>query len=169
LVSGLVGDHGIAVMSAREGLEVASPVQSDSAPLYDLVAGMLEAADSIHCLRDPTRGGLATALCEIATKSQVGMIVEEQAIPVRESVRGLCELLGLDPLYVACEGRLLAVVGDDRAAAVLAAMRRHPLGRDAALIGRVVPSHAGTVVMETCVGGTRILDLLSGEQLPRIC
>jgi hydrogenase expression/formation protein HypE len=169
LVSGPVGDHGMAVMARREGLEVNCPIESDSAALHELVAAMLATTDAIHCLRDPTRGGLATALNEIATRSEVGIALEESTIPVRESVRGLCELLGLDPLYVACEGRLLAVVGEEAGPRVLAAMRQHPLGQEAVRIGHVVSEHRAPVVMHTCVGGTRIVDVLSGEQLPRIC
>jgi hydrogenase expression/formation protein HypE len=169
IVSGPLGDHGTAVMARREGLELDCPVQSDSAALHELVAVMLKASGQIHCLRDPTRGGLATTLCEIATSSEVGIVIDETAIPVRPAVRGLCELLGLDPLYVACEGRLVAIVAAADAAQVLAAMTAHPQGVDAKLIGHVVAEHATTVVMRTCVGGTRIVDLLSGEQLPRIC
>ena len=169
LVSGPVGDHGMAVMSRREGLEFETPIDSDTAPLHDLVDTMLNASSGIRCLRDPTRGGLATTVNEIAKSSHVGMVLEESAIPVREPVSGLCELLGLDPLYVACEGRLVAIVSADDADAVLAAMRSHPLASGAAEVGQVVDDHPNSVVMKTCVGGTRLVDVLSGEQLPRIC
>jgi len=169
IVSGPVGDHGMAVMARREGLEFDTPIESDTAPLHDLVATMLTASNAIRCLRDPTRGGLATTLCEIAKSSGVGMVLNETAIPVREPVAALCELLGLDPLYVACEGRLAAIVKAGDADAVLETMHSHPLGAAAVVIGEVVADHPANVVMRTCVGGTRIVDVLSGEQLPRIC
>jgi len=169
LVSGPIGRHGIAVLSVREGLAFESPVESDTAPLAELVGVMLAASREIHVLRDPTRGGLATALNEIAGASGTGMALSEPHIPVDEAVRGACELLGLDPLYVANEGRLLAVVPPEAAEAVLAAMRAHPSGREAAMIGEVVADHPGLVVMRSRIGGERVIDLLSGEQLPRIC
>jgi hydrogenase expression/formation protein HypE len=169
LVSGPIGRHGIAVLSVREGLAFESPVESDTAPLAELVGAMLAASREIHVLRDPTRGGLATALNEIAGASGTGMTLSETHIPVDEAVRGACELLGLDPLYVANEGRLLAVVPSETADAVLAAMRAHPSGREAAMIGEVVADHPGLVVMRSRIGGERVIDLLSGEQLPRIC
>lgn len=173
LLSGFIGDHGMAIMSQREGLEFEGAIESDCASLHTLVAAMLEvpssSRDFLHCLRDPTRGGAATTLNEIARRANVGMLLQEQAIPVRESVRGACEILGLDPLYVANEGKLLAVVRPDMADAVLAQMRAHPLGRDAALIGEVVADHPGMVLMKTGVGGTRVLDVMFSEQLPRIC
>lgn len=169
IVSGPVGDHGMAVMSRREGLEFDTPIESDTAPLHELVAAMLAASDGIRCLRDPTRGGLATTLNEIAKSSGIGMMLDETSIPVREPVAALCELLGLDPLYVACEGRLVAIIPADDADAVLETMRSHSLGQEAVVVGDVVRDHVNTVVMRTCVGGTRIVDELSGEQLPRIC
>jgi hydrogenase expression/formation protein HypE len=169
LVSGPIGDHGIAVLSVREGLEFETTLESDTAPLHTLVQAMLEVSREIHCLRDPTRGGLATTLCELATSSHVGMVIEEQLIPLREEVRGACEMLGLDPLYVACEGRLAAIVGEQDVEAILARMRTHPLGREARRIGRVVPEHSGTVVMRTALGSERVVETLSGAQLPRIC
>jgi hydrogenase expression/formation protein HypE len=169
LVSGPIGRHGIAVLSVREGLAFESPVESDTAPLAGLVGVMLAASREIHVLRDPTRGGLATALNEIAGASGTGMALSETHIPIDEAVRGACELLGLDPLYVANEGRLLAVVPPEAADAVLAAMRAHPSGREAAMIGEVVADHPGLVVMRSRIGGERVIDLLSGEQLPRIC
>lgn len=173
IVSGYIGDHGIAILSQRENLEFEGVVGSDTAPLDGLVAAMLDAVSdqpgSIHCLRDPTRGGLATTLNEIAGRSGVAVRLEETAIPVRETVKGACEILGLDPLYVANEGKLVAMVAPDAADRVLAAMHAHPLGQDARVIGEVVAEPAGRVVMRTEVGGTRIVDVLFGEQLPRIC
>jgi hydrogenase expression/formation protein HypE len=169
LLSGYVGDHGMAILSKRENLEFEGAIESDTAPLHGLVAVMLEASYDIHCLRDPTRGGLATTLTEFATASGVGIELIESQIPVREAVRGACEILGLDPLYVANEGKLVAVVAPQAAQAVLDAMRAHPLGRDACLIGEVVAEHPRMVIMKTGIGGSRIVDTLFGEQLPRIC
>lgn len=169
ILSGPLGDHGMAVMAQREGLEFKSSIESDTAALHGLVQTMLDASSELRCLRDPTRGGLATTLNELANRSQVGMVLEETRIPVRDTVAGLCELLGLDPLYVACEGRLVAIAAAHETDAILQAMRGHPEGRDATVIGEVVERHASTVVMKTCVGGTRMVDVLSGEQLPRIC
>jgi hydrogenase expression/formation protein HypE len=177
ILNGCVGDHGIAIMSQRENLEFEGAVQSDTAPLHTLVGAMLEAAESalgpaaniIHCLRDPTRGGVATTLNEIAGRSEIGMELEEKQIPVRETVKGACEILGLDPLYVANEGKLIAIVAAEGADAVLKAMCAHPLGSEARLIGTVVAAHASMVLMKTEIGGTRVLDLMFGEQLPRIC
>ena len=173
LLSGYIGDHGMAIMSRREGLEFEGAIESDCASLNGLVAAMLATpsspADFIHCLRDPTRGGAATTLNEIAKRANVGMLLREIALPVRESVRGACEVLGLDPLYVANEGKLLAIVEPAMADAVLQQMRAHPLGRDAAIIGEVVADHPGMVLMKTEIGGTRVLDVMFGEQLPRIC
>jgi hydrogenase expression/formation protein HypE len=169
LVSGPIGRHGIAVLSVREGLAFESPVESDTAPLAGLVGAMLAASREIHVLRDPTRGGLATALNEIAGAARVGMALSEAQVPIDDAVRGACELLGLDPLYVANEGRLLAVTPPETAEQVLAAMRAHPSGPEAAMIGEVVADHPGLVVMRSRVGGERVIDLLSGEQLPRIC
>jgi hydrogenase expression/formation protein HypE len=174
ILSGYIGDHGMAIMSQRENLEFEGAITSDCASLHGLVADMLstppgDGAEFIHCLRDPTRGGVATTLNEIAKRAGVGMFLREQSIPVRESVKGGCELLGLDPLYVANEGKLLAVVVPERAGAVLHQMREHPLGKDAAIIGEVVAEHPGMVLMKTQIGGTRVLDVMFGEQLPRIC
>ncbi len=169
LLSGSLGDHGIAILSQREGLEFESPITSDSAPLHTLVKVMLEAGPGIRCLRDPTRGGLSSALNEIAAQSRVGMTLEEPAVPIKEAVRGACELLGLDPLYVANEGKLVAIVPAEHAEAVLAAMRAHPLGKEAAIIGTVTAEHPGVVTMRTSLGTSRIVDMLSGDQLPRIC
>ena len=169
LLSGTIGDHGIAIMSRRENLEFESTIESDTAALHSLVAAMLEASPQIHCLRDPTRGGVATTLNEIAKSSGVGMVIEERQIPVRDTVQGACEILGLDPLYVANEGKLLAIVAPEAAAAVLRRMRDHPLGRDSQMIGEVVRDNPGMVLMKTGIGGTRVVDVLFGEQLPRIC
>jgi len=169
LVSGTLGDHGMAVMIRREGLAFESELKSDCAPLNGLVAQLLEAAPHAHCLRDPTRGGLATALNEIAGRAGVGIEIEEVSIPVRDEVRAACELLGLDPLYVANEGKLIAIVPADEADAALAAMRGHPLGCDATIIGHTTEEHSGRVVLRTPLGARRILGMLVGEQLPRIC
>jgi hydrogenase expression/formation protein HypE len=174
LLSGYIGDHGMTIMSQREGLEFEAAIESDCAPLHGLVAAMLETpsageSDFVHCLRDPTRGGVATTLNEIAKRAGVGMLLREPSIPVRESVKGACEVLGLDPLYVANEGKLVAIVAATMADTVLAQMRRHEHGRDAKLIGEVVAEHPGMVLMKTEIGGTRVLDVMFGEQLPRIC
>jgi hydrogenase expression/formation protein HypE len=169
LVSGTVGDHGTAVLSMREGLSFEAPVQSDSAPLNGLVADMMAVSDQIHAMRDPTRGGLATTLNEIALQSDVGIELKEEQIPLREGVTGACELLGLDPLYLANEGKLIAFVAPDDADAVLDCIKAHPYGKEGAIIGRVVAENRGRVFMKTGIGGTRILDMLAGEQLPRIC
>ncbi|GAB4287637.1 MAG: hydrogenase expression/formation protein HypE [Roseovarius sp.] len=167
LVSGSMGDHGATVMGLRAGFGVESDVRSDSAALHGLVAALLEATGALHCLRDPTRGGLAAVLNEIAAASGVAMRIEEEAIPVRPEVAGLCDLLGLDPLYVANEGKLVAILPAAEAEAALAAMRAHPLGREAAIIGEV---RAGDgVEMRTRFGGIRTVDWIAGEQLPRIC
>lgn len=169
LVSGPIGDHGVAVMSLRENLSFGTAIESDSAALHDLVARMVERVPGVHCLRDPTRGGLGSALNEIAASSAVGMQLEESSIPVRPGVRAACELLGLDPLYVACEGRLLAICDPGDAEALLTAMRSHALGAEAADIGEVVEDPHHFVEMRTAFGGRRMVDWLSGEQLPRIC
>ncbi|HEX7423252.1 MAG TPA: hydrogenase expression/formation protein HypE [Terriglobales bacterium] len=169
LLSGSIGEHGIAILALREGLEFESAVESDSAALHTLVADMLQVTDAIRCMRDPTRGGLSSALNEIAAQSRVGIELDERAIPVREEVRGACELLGLDPLYVANEGKLIAIVESSVAEKLLAAMRRHPLGQHAQIIGTVGESNPGLVTMRTPLGTTRIVDMLAGDQLPRIC
>ena len=169
ILSGTVADHGMAIMATREGLEFETEILSDTAPLHGLVDAMLEVSSEIRCLRDPTRGGVVTTLNEIARRSHVGIVIHERSIPVREDVKGACELLGLDPLYVANEGKLIAIVGPGDAERVLARMRDHRDGKDAQLIGEVVADHPRMVVMRTGIGGTRIVDLLTGEQLPRIC
>ncbi len=168
ILSGSIGDHGMAVMSVREGLEFEGEIRSDTAPLHALVQVMLNAGE-IHALRDPTRGGLATSLCEIAMASSVGVEIESTAVLVREDVKGACEILGLDPLFVANEGKLIAFVPDACAEAIVKAMRGHPAGRDAKVIGRTVNDHASMVLLTTEIGGRRILDLPFTEQLPRIC
>jgi hydrogenase expression/formation protein HypE len=169
LLSGPIGDHGIAILSQREGLAFGGDVRSDTAPLHGLVAAMLAAFPGVHALRDPTRGGLAATLVEIASRRRLGIEADEGAIPVREAVRGACEMLGLDPLHVANEGKLVAFVPEEGADRVLEAMRGHPLGRDAARIGRVTADHPSRVVLRTPIGGRRVLDLPFGEALPRIC
>lgn len=169
LVSGSVGDHGVAIMSSRENLEFETTIESDSAALHTLVADMVAAVPDIHCLRDPTRGGLASTLNELALQSTVGMRLHEKAIPVKPQVAAACELLGLDPLYVANEGKLICICPAEEAERLLAVMRQHPLGHDAAIIGEVVEDDLGFVQMETALGGSRVVDWLAGEQLPRIC
>ena len=169
VLSGTIGDHGIAVLSKREGLKFNTPVPSDCAPLNDLVAAMLGASKDIHCMRDPTRGGLATTLNDFAGQSNVGMMIEEDKIPVDRAVLAACELLGLDPLYIANEGKLVAIVPVNDAAAVLRRMKRQQYGKNAAIIGEVVAEHPRRVVMKTLLGASRIIDMPVGELLPRIC
>lgn len=169
LVSGTLGDHGIAIMSVREGLEFETALESDSAALNGLTEVILDACPRTRCMRHPTRGGLSSVLNELAEGSRVGVVLDEEAIPLRREVRAACELLGLDPLYVANEGKVVVVVPRDDAARVLDTMRAHPLGRDAAAVGHIVADHPGMVILKSRVGGERIVTLLSGEQLPRIC
>jgi hydrogenase expression/formation protein HypE len=169
IVSGTIGDHGIAIMSVREGLEFETVLASDCAPLADLTDTMLRACPRIRWMRDPTRGGLSSALNELAGAANVGVTLEERALPIRREVRAACELLGLDPLYVANEGKLIAAVPEGEVDQLLNAMRRHPLGENAALIGSVVADHPGLVTMKTLIGGERLVTMLAGEQLPRIC
>ncbi|HVB74935.1 MAG TPA: hydrogenase expression/formation protein HypE [Ktedonobacteraceae bacterium] len=170
LLSGAVGDHGIAIMLAREALEIETDVQSDTTPLHTLVAALLEAAgDGVHCLKDPTRGGVATSLNEMALGSEVSVGLDEHAIPLHAGVRGACEILGLDPLTIANEGKLLAIVAPEQAGKALEAMRSHPAGREAAIIGTVQAEPAGMVFLRTDIGGMRVLDMLVGDPLPRIC
>jgi len=169
LLSGTIGDHGIAIMSQREGLRFSMTLESDCAPLNKLVSQMLEVSSSVHCLRDPTRGGLATTLNELARQSKVGVVVEEAKIPVKGEVKAACELLGLDPIYVANEGKMVAVVDPADANKILASMKKNNYGRDAAIIGEVTNEHQGKLVMKTKLGPSRIVDMLSGELLPRIC
>ena len=169
LVNGTLGDHGIAIMSLRAGLEFETQIVSDSAPLNDLVGTMLDVCPGVRVLRDLTRGGLAAAANEIARAAQVSLVIEEQAVPIQPAVQNACEILGLDPLHVANEGKLLAIVPPERAESVLAAMHDHPLGQEAALIGRVAAEHAGLVIGQTAIGSRRVIDLPPGELLPRIC
>jgi len=169
IVSGFIGDHGVAIMSAREGLQFETSIESDTAPLNGLVDAILDVCPGISVLRDPTRGGVATTLNEISRSSGMGMVLHENSLPVRDEVRGACEVLGLDPLYVANEGKLLAIVPEKDSARVLDAMKNHPLGSDAALIGRVTADHPSIVRITTTIGSSRIIDMLTGEQLPRIC
>ena len=191
ILSGFIGDHGIAILAQREGLEFETTIESDSAALHGLVGEMLKikyekgasllaevarsgnsavgSAGGIRCMRDPTRGGLSSTLNEIAERSRIGIEIEEEKIPVRDDVRGACEMLGLDPLYVANEGKLVAIVSPDAADGLVNIMRQHPLGREARIIGTVTDKNAGLVTMRTTLGTTRIVDMLAGDQLPRIC
>jgi len=169
LLSGTIGDHGIAILSCREGLEFGGAIASDTTPLTGLVEAVLRACQDVHAMRDPTRGGVAATLVEIATRQRLGIEIDEARLPVRDVVRGACEMLGLDPLLVANEGKLVAFVPEPEAEGALAAMRSHPLGRDAARIGRVTGDHPGVVWARTSIGGTRTLELPYGEMLPRIC
>jgi len=169
ILSGSIGDHGIAVISQREGLQFTSSVKSDCAPLNKLVAEMLDSGVEIRCMRDPTRGGLASTLNEFAESSRVGIRIEEQSLPVHEGVQAACELLGFDPLYVANEGKLVAVVAANGAEKIVDVMRRNKYGKEAVIIGEVVSEHPGRVILKTRMGASRIVDMLVGEQLPRIC
>lgn len=169
IVSGAIATHGMAIMSVREGLAFETPIESDTAALHELVAAILSASADVHVLRDPTRGGVASVLNEIAESAKAGIRIRETSLPIRDDVRGACEILGLDPLYVANEGKLLAFVPKADSERVLMAMRNDPCGRDATIIGDVVADHPGIVVMTTRIGANRVVDMLSGEQLPRIC
>ena len=169
LLSGTIGDHGMAIMSQREEVNFPMDLESDCAPLNKLVSQMLEVSSRIHCMRDPTRGGLATTLNELARQSKVSVVVEEAKIPVKEEVKAACELLGLDPIYVANEGKLVAIVDRADAEQILAQMRKNSYGRDAVIIGEITTEHPGKVIMKTKLGPSRIVDMLSGELLPRIC
>lgn len=169
ILSGTMADHGMTILTQREGLTFDSALQSDSAPLNRMVEKILSASDKVHVLRDPTRGGVGTTLNEIAESSGVGILLQEERLPIRDAVAGVCELLGFDPLYVANEGKLLAFVAAEDADTVLEAIRSDVYGREACLIGDVTDDHPGRVVMETRIGGHRIVDMLTGEQLPRIC
>ena len=169
LLSGSMADHGIAVLTQREGLKFDADVRSDTAPLNQMVQAILETTQEVHVLRDPTRGGVGTTLNEIAQQSKAGIRLFEERLPVKKEVAGICELLGFDPLYLANEGKLLCFVPSNRSDAVLAAIKREPYGQDACFIGEVVEQHPGRVVLQTRIGGERIVDMLTGEQLPRIC
>jgi hydrogenase expression/formation protein HypE len=169
ILSGTIGDHGVSILSARSGLEFETAIQSDSAALNGLVESILDASANISVLRDPTRGGVATTLNEISRSAGVGMVLEESLIPVAPPVRGACEVLGLDPLYIANEGKLLVILPEKEADKVLRKMRNHPLGSEACVIGKLVAEHPSVVRMTTSIGSSRIIDMLTGEQLPRIC
>jgi len=169
ILSGTIGDHGIAIMSQREGLRFETFLESDCAPLNKLVAQIVEVCPNTHCLRDPTRGGLATTLNEFAQQSNVGIVIEEDKIPVKKEVKAACELLGFDPIHVANEGKLVAIVESGDADEVLAQMKQNCYGKDAAIIGEVTDDYPGRVIMKTRLGPSRIIDMLSGELLPRIC
>jgi hydrogenase expression/formation protein HypE len=169
LVSGPIGDHGVTVLLARGELDIVSDLPSDTAPLNGIIADLLAAVPGVRAMRDATRGGVATVLNEIARASEVAVVLNEAAVPVRTEVRGACEILGIDPLYVACEGRFVAVVDGDQADLALATLRAHPLGRDAAIVGKIVPDPPTLVLLNTAFGGTRIVDVLVGDPLPRIC
>ncbi len=169
LLSGCIGDHGMAVMLAREALELDADIETDSAPLHDLVAALLQAAPDTRIIKDPTRGGVASVLNDIASRTQLAISIEEDRVPVRLPVRGACEILGLEPLHIANEGKLVAIVPAAQAEAALKAMRRHAYGADAAAIGTVLPQPAGMVLLRTGIGGSRVLDMLVGDPLPRIC
>lgn len=169
IVSGYIGDHGMAVMLAREALELEAVIESDSAPLHGLVAALLAAAPDTRVIKDPTRGGLASALNEIASRTRLAIRIDEERVPVRQPVRGACEILGLDPLHIANEGKLIAIVPSGQASEALRALRRHPFGADAAIVGEVVPQPESMVLVKTGIGGSRVLDMLVGDPLPRIC
>jgi hydrogenase expression/formation protein HypE len=169
ILSGTIADHGITILTQREGLTFESGLTSDSAPLNQMVTEMLATGGDIHVLRDPTRGGVGTALNEIAEKSEVGIKIYEDKIPLKKEVVGACELLGFDPLYLANEGKLMAIVAPEHSGAILQAVKENAYGKDAAIIGEVVADHPGKVFMQTHIGGSRIVDMLAGEQLPRIC
>jgi hydrogenase expression/formation protein HypE len=169
LISGTIGDHGITIMSVREGIEFETALESDTAPLGGLTECLLSACPTVRCMRDPTRGGLSSALNELATASHVGVRIDEASIPIRGDVRGACEMLGLDPLYIANEGKLMAVVPPEDADRALGALREHALGRNAAVIGEIVADHPRMVVQRSLIGGDRVVSMLAGEQLPRIC
>jgi hydrogenase expression/formation protein HypE len=169
VISGPIGLHGIAIMALREGIELETELRSDSAPVYPMVEALAAAGLEIHMLRDPTRGGVSSALNEMAKRAGVGMLLDEQALPIPIEVGGVCEILGLDPLYVANEGNFLAVVAQRQGEHAVETLRQDRLGARAALIGRVTAEHPGVVVMRTKIGGQRVVDMMSGEQLPRIC
>ncbi len=169
LVNGLLGDHGAAILCARGDMALETPIESDCAPLHGLIAALIAAAPGVRFLRDPTRGGVATVLNEIAEASQIAIEIDERATPIREEVKAFCEILGLDPLYLANEGKIVVIAPPEEAEAALGAMRAHPLGERAAIVGRVQSGEPGRVTMRTVFGGRRIVDMLVGEQLPRIC
>lgn len=169
IVSGTIGDHGIAVMAQREGLKFSVPVESDCAPLNGLVSDILKVSANIHCLRDPTRGGLATTLNELASQSGVGIQIYEDKIPVKDAVRGMCEILGFDPLYIANEGKMVIIAANEDTDTIIAALRKNRYGKDATVVGEVTDQHKGRVVLKTMLGSSRIVDMPAGDLLPRIC
>lgn len=169
IISGTIGDHGIAVMAQREGLKFSVPIESDCAPLNGLVADILNVSANIHCIRDPTRGGLATTLNELASQSDVGIRIDEYKVPVKDAVRGMCEMLGLDPLYIANEGKMVIIAASDDADRIIAALHNSRYGRDAVVMGEVTSQHKGRVILKTGLGSSRIIDMPAGELLPRIC
>ena len=169
IVSGSIGDHGMAIMIARGDLELETDLPSDTAPVHELAAALLDATGEVRWLRDPTRGGVATVLAELALAAELGVVLDEAALPIKDEVNGACEILGIDPLYVANEGKFVAVVGPDGVEVALAALRAHPLGGDAAVIGEVCAEPPGMVLLETVFGGSRVVDMLAGDPLPRIC
>ncbi len=169
IINGNIADHGIAIMSAREGLEFETEILSDSAPLNDLIQSVLDVSKNVHVMRDPTRGGVASTLKEIASAAGLGIEIDEKDIPVREDVKGACEILGFDPLYIANEGKVIFFVAEEDAQKVIETLRLHSLGKDAAIIGLVTKEHSGTVVLNTVIGSKRIVEMITGEQLPRIC
>jgi hydrogenase expression/formation protein HypE len=169
ILNGRIAEHGIAILSVREEFDFETTVKSDTVPLNDLVEKILLACPDIHMMRDPTRGGLSSALNEIASKANLGILIEEDKIPIAEEIKAICEILGLDPLYIANEGKIVVFLPHDFADKVLTEMREHPLGQEASIIGEVVSEHPGNVVMQTAIGTHRVVDMLSGEQLPRIC
>ena len=169
ILSGKIAEHGVAIMSSRENLEFETTIKSDTAPLNGLVERMLKTSKEISVMRDPTRGGVASTLNEIAKTANVGILIEEEKIPISEEVKGACEILGLDPLYIANEGKLIAFVPENKAAEILLSMKSHHLGKEACIVGKVTDSDPGLVIMKTKIGSKRIVDMMSGEQLPRIC
>ena len=169
IISGYTGDHGMAVLSKREGFPMKTGLKSDCTPLNGLIGTVFDRFDHVHFMRDPTRGGVATVLCELAEGRSFGVLIKEQAIPVREEVMGLCEMFGFDPLYVPCEGRVLIVADQSVSQGILHTLHGHPDGENAAVIGEITTGNRGKVVLETVTGGKRIIHMLTGEQLPRIC
>ncbi|MCK5100161.1 MAG: hydrogenase expression/formation protein HypE, partial [Desulfobacteraceae bacterium] len=169
IISGSIADHGITILSSREDLKMTSDIKTDSAALNHMVKAVIDSGNEIHVLRDPNRGGLGTTLNEIAAQSNVEIQIKENVIPVKNAVAGMCELLGFDPLYIANEGKLIAFAPSDHAEKILEIIKKDEFGKDACIIGEVMPEKSGKVYMETLIGGTRIVDMLTGEQLPRIC
>ncbi len=169
ILNGSIADHGVAIMSAREGLTFETEIISDTAPLNDLIRSVLSVSKNIHVMRDPTRGGVASTLKEIALSAQVGIEIDEKEIPIKEEVKGACEILGLDPLYIANEGKVIIFAAKEDEEKILSVMRAHQFGKESRVIGKVVKEHPGTVVMKTLIGSTRVVEMITGEQLPRIC